>query len=66
MSNYPNMSYCMCQNTLGALNQLLEAMEEQGAGFVDGLSKEEKRAYDRLYDAAQAFQYKSEWMYEEN
>jgi hypothetical protein len=56
----------MCQNTLSALQQVLEAMEEEGASFVDGLSKEEKRAYDRLYDAAQAFQYKSEWMYEEN
>ena len=66
MSNYPNMSYCMCQNTLSALQQVLEAMEEAGEGFVDGLSKAEKRAYDQLYDAAQAFQYKSEWMYEEN
>ena len=27
MSNYPNMSYCMCENTLAALRQVLSAMQ---------------------------------------
>ena len=30
MSNYPNMSYCMCENTMSAMHQVLNAMEDQG------------------------------------
>ena len=30
MSSYPNMSYCMCENTLSALGQVMEAMREVG------------------------------------
>jgi hypothetical protein len=30
MSNYPNMSYCMNENTLAALKQVLDAMQEEG------------------------------------
>ena len=30
MSNYPNMSYCQCENTLLALQQILTAMREEG------------------------------------
>ena len=34
MSNYPNMSYCMCNNTLLALRQVVDAMNENGFGFL--------------------------------
>ena len=28
MNNYPNMSYCMCENTLLAMEQVLTAMQD--------------------------------------
>lgn len=59
-SNYPNMSYCMMNNTHLGLEQVVEAMQDaQAAGragtFVDSLSKEEARSYQRLVDLANSF-----------
>jgi hypothetical protein len=34
MSNYPNMSYCMCNNTVLALKQVVEAMNDEGPMFL--------------------------------
>lgn len=47
MSNYPNMSYCMCENTALALKQVLNDMEsyESMEEFVEGMGLEEKRAF---------------------
>lgn len=49
MSNYPNMSYCMFQNTNGALHQILNAMvdaeeDDELGKFLAELSQEERRA----------------------
>ena len=55
MSNYPNMSYCMCENTLLALNQVLTAMQEEGPQFLRELSREERRAYEALFNACEDF-----------
>ena len=55
MSNYPNMSYCMCENTVGALYQVLNAMREEGADFFKEMSREERRAYQDLFQACEAF-----------
>lgn len=49
MSNYPNMSYCMCENTNLALEQILEAMQEDPAEFFTNLSRTERRALGELY-----------------
>lgn len=55
MSNYPNMSYCMNSNTLLALRQVIEAMQEGGSQFVQELSQEERRAWQELFNACEDF-----------
>ena len=55
MSNYPNMSYCMCENTSLAMQQILEAMMEQGAHFLLDANRDERAAYRRLFDQCEAF-----------
>jgi hypothetical protein len=53
--SYPNMSYCMCENTLLAMRQILNAMEDEGQEFVQDMGREERRAYEELYNACEAF-----------
>ena len=54
--NYPNMSYCMVGNTLAALNQIMDAMDEQGAvEFVKDLNMDELRAFNELMHVANLF-----------
>lgn len=61
MSNYPNMSYCMCSNTLAALNQILDAMDEQGdVAFLKDLSPDEMRDYNELAFIAKMFARRAE------
>ncbi len=55
MSNYPNMSYCMCNNTLLALNQVVEAMQEEGVEFLRDLSRDERRSFEALFEVCQSF-----------
>lgn len=55
MSNYPNMSYCMCENTSRAMQQILDTMVERGATFLREASREERAAYKRLFDQCEAF-----------
>jgi len=55
MSNYPNMSYCMCENTLSAMRQVIDAMREQGPEFLLDMSREEKRAFQELFNACEDF-----------
>lgn len=53
--NYPNMSYCMCENTLQALQQVITAMDHEGQDFLQDLSREERQAFEALYRACQDF-----------
>ena len=54
--NYPNMSYCMCGNTLATLEQIMDAMDEQGAvEFVKDLNMDELRAFNELMHVANLF-----------
>lgn len=55
MSNYPNMSYCMCENTLSALDQVLTAMQEEGPEFLREMGREERRAFQELFNACESF-----------
>jgi hypothetical protein len=54
MSDYPNMSYCMYQNTKRALQQILNDLDEaheEGVTYleyIDDLSLEEKYAMKEL------------------
>ena len=60
-SRYPNMSYCMMENTQLALDQIVnsmaEAMEEGNLRewFTD-LSESERRAMSQLWDLCRTFQ----------
>ena len=55
MSNYPNMSYCMYENTVGALNQICNdlsyALDDQVTieeYRKDRSSRQEAEAFDRI------------------
>ena len=48
MRNYPNMSYCMFENTQGAMNQLAEFMIEADLDDVLDISRTELRAMQEL------------------
>ncbi len=55
MSNYPNMSYCMCENTVLAMRQILNAMNEEGLGFMVDMNRDEKRAFQELFNLCEDF-----------
>lgn len=61
-SNYPNMSYCMMENTNLALQQVLENMEEALNNgpkavqeFFQDSSAEEQQAFQSLFNACREF-----------
>jgi hypothetical protein len=60
MSDYPNMSYCMCNNTLLAMQQIINAMQEEGPQFLRELSREEQRSFQELFNACEDFMNLSE------
>lgn len=46
---YPNMSYCMVENTAAALGQVFAKIERVGVEqFVSGLNAHERKALPRL------------------
>jgi len=65
MSNYPNMSYCMNENTLAALKQVLDAMESEGPMFLREMSRTERRAFEELFGYCESFLTMSEELQEE-
>jgi hypothetical protein len=65
MSNYPNMSYCMNENTLSALKQVLDAMQEEGPQFLRELNRTERRAFEELFHYCESFLTMSEELQEE-
>ncbi len=62
---YPNMSYCMCENTLLALRQVVSAMEVEGVGFMFDLSRDERRAFQELFTVCEDFMQLSEELQDE-
>ena len=49
MSNFPNMSYCMCENTMASLRQVYETMQQEYAhDFIGQMNKHEKNAFSEL------------------
>jgi hypothetical protein len=61
MSDYPNMSYCMNNNTLAALSQILDTMDEEGAvNFIKDLSMDELRSFNELVHVAKQFTKRAE------
>ena len=60
MSNYPNMSYCMCNNTVLALKQVVEAMNDEGPMFLREMSRDERRSFEQLFSMCEDFMQLSE------
>jgi hypothetical protein len=65
MSNYPNMSYCMCENTLSAMRQIVTAMSEEGPAFLLEMSREERLAFRELFNTCEDFMNLSEELQDE-
>lgn len=65
MSNYPNMRYCQCENTLLALKQVLESMESEGPMFLREMNRTERRAFEELFGYCESFLTMSEELQEE-
>lgn len=65
MSNYPNMSYCMNENTLAAMRQITTAMREEGPMFLREMSRDERRAFEALFCTCEDFLTLSEELQEE-
>lgn len=65
MSNYPNMSYCMCENTLLAMRQLVTAMSEEGPAFLLEMTREERLAFQELFNTCEDFMNLSEELQDE-
>jgi hypothetical protein len=55
MSNYPNMSYCMFQNTQMAMDQLITFMQEADQDDMLDMSKDELRAMRELFGYCEQF-----------
>jgi hypothetical protein len=62
---YPNMSYCMCENTLAAMNQIVTAMNEEGPNFLQEMNREERRAFQALFNVCEDFMTLSEELQDE-
>jgi len=58
--SYPNMSYCMCENTLLAMRQIVNAMQNEGTDFLRDMSREERRAFGELFNTCEDFMNLSE------
>lgn len=65
MSNYPNMSYCMCENTVLAMKQILDTMQDEGPMFLREMNSDERRAFQTLFNLCEDFMSASEELQEE-
>jgi hypothetical protein len=55
----------MCENTLLAMNQIVNAMNEEGPQFLREMSREEKRAFQALFNMCEDFMQLSEELQDE-
>jgi len=62
---YPNMSYCMCENTLAAMRQIVTAMNEEGPNFLREMNRDERRAFQALFNMCEDFMTLSEELEQE-
>jgi hypothetical protein len=45
----------MCNNTLLALKQILDTMQDEGPMFLREMSRDERRSYEALFNACEDF-----------
>ncbi len=55
----------MCENTLLALKQVLNAMESEGPMFLRDMNRDERRAFEELFGYCESFLTMSEELQEE-
>jgi hypothetical protein len=55
----------MCNNTLLALRQVVEAMNEEGPQFLREMSRDERRSFEALFSMCEDFMSLSEELQEE-
>ena len=65
MSNFPNMSYCMCNNPLLAMKQIVDTMQEEGPMFLREMSRDERRCFEALFNMCEDFMNLSEELQDE-
>ena len=63
-SRFPNMSYCMCENTVAALAQIIEHMDEDPENFMQDLSMTELNSFNRLYELCKEFRRSADFVVE--
>ena len=63
-SRFPNMSYCMCENTVAALVQIIEHMDEDPENFMQDLSMTELNSFNRLYELCKEFRRSADFVVE--
>ena len=56
----PNMSYCMFENTVSAMRQILEALSEADTKADLNLNQYEQRAYQNLKEMCEEIVYEIE------
>jgi hypothetical protein len=54
----------MNENTLAAMNQIVNAMNEEGPAFLTEMSREERRAFEQLFSVCEDFMSLSEELQE--
>jgi hypothetical protein len=55
----------MCENTLLALKQVLNAMESEGPMFLREMNRDERRAFEELFGYCESFLTMSEELQDE-
>jgi hypothetical protein len=55
----------MCENTLLAMRQIINAMREEGPQFLREMHRDERRAFGELFNACEDFMNLSEELQEE-
>jgi hypothetical protein len=45
----------MCENTLLAMRQIVNAMQEEGPMFLKEMNRDERRAFEAMFDMCEAF-----------
>jgi hypothetical protein len=55
----------MCENTLLAMQQIINAMNMEGPDFIRDLSRDERRAFGELFNACEDFRAVAEELQDE-
>jgi hypothetical protein len=55
----------MCENTLLAMRQIVEAMQEEGPMFLKEMNRDERRAFEAMFDMCETFMSMTEELQDE-